>query len=99
SMTGSTTKTGSYRPNKYGVYDLAGNAAEWVAGVLTAYPGSKNKGLEYGKNRASRGGSWSSHQDEMTSYSRKSLNISNSSGNIGFRCVIYYDTVMRRENK
>ncbi|MDA3837945.1 MAG: SUMF1/EgtB/PvdO family nonheme iron enzyme, partial [Candidatus Delongbacteria bacterium] len=39
SMTGSTTKTGSYRPNKYGVYDLAGNAAEWVAGVLTAYPG------------------------------------------------------------
>lgn len=95
--TGSTTKAGSYKPNKYGVFDLAGNAAEWVSGVLMAYPG--NKGLGYGKNRISRGGSWSSKEKEMTSYSRKSLNISNSTGNTGFRCVIYYDTVMRRENK
>ncbi|NOR46290.1 MAG: SUMF1/EgtB/PvdO family nonheme iron enzyme [Candidatus Delongbacteria bacterium] len=96
--TGSTTKTGSYRPNKYGIFDLAGNAAEWVSGVLSAYPG--NKGLiGYGKNRISRGGCWSSKEKEMTVYSRKSLNISNSTGSIGFRCAIDHDLVMRRANK
>ena len=95
--TGCTTKSGSYRPNKYGIYDLAGNAAEWVSGVLSAYPG--NKGLMLGRNRISRGGSWSSEEQELTSYSRKSLNISNSTGNIGFRCVISHDMVMRREEK
>ena len=95
--TGSTTKTGSYRPNKYGIFDLAGNAAEWISGVLMAYPG--NKGLGYGKSRMSRGGCWSSKEKEMTSYSRKLLNISNSTGSTGFRCVISYDLVMRRANK
>lgn len=95
--TGSTTKTGSYKANKYGISDLAGNAAEWVSGALSPYPG--NKGFGYERNRISRGGSWSSEESEMTSYSRKSLNISNSTGNIGFRCAIDHDTVMRRENK
>ncbi|MCK4979117.1 MAG: SUMF1/EgtB/PvdO family nonheme iron enzyme, partial [Candidatus Delongbacteria bacterium] len=95
--TGCPAKAGSYNPNKYGIYDLAGNAAEWVSGVLSAYPG--NKGLMLGRNRISRGGSWSSEEKELTAYSRKSLNISNSTGSIGFRCAIDHDVVMRRENK
>ena len=97
--TGSTIKVGSYKPNKYGISDLAGNATEWVSGVLTAYPGNKGMFSGYGKNRIGRGGSWFSEVSEMPVYSRKLLNISNSTGNIGFRCAIGHDQVMKLENK
>ncbi|NOR45218.1 MAG: SUMF1/EgtB/PvdO family nonheme iron enzyme [Candidatus Delongbacteria bacterium] len=97
--TGSPIKVGSYKANKYGISDLAGNAAEWVSGVLTAYPGNEEMFSGYGKNRIGRGGSWFSDESETTSFSRKLLNISNATGNIGFRCAIGHDMVMRLENK
>ena len=96
--TGSPIKVGSYKSNKYGISDLSGNAVEWVSGVLTAYPGNKEMFSGYGKNRIGRGGSWFSEQAETTVYSRKLLNISNSTGNIGFRCAIGHDMVMKLEN-
>ena len=96
--TGSTIRVGSYQANKYGISDLAGNAAEWVSGVLTAYPGNEEMFSGYGKNRIGRGGSWFSDESETTSFSRKLLNISNSTGNIGFRCAIGHDMVMKLEN-
>ncbi|MDA3838924.1 MAG: SUMF1/EgtB/PvdO family nonheme iron enzyme [Candidatus Delongbacteria bacterium] len=96
--TGSPIKVGSYKANEYDIYDLSGNVEEWVSGVLTAYPGNKDMFSGYGKNRIGRGGSWFSEEAETTSYSRKLLNISNSTGNIGFRCAIGHDQVMKLEN-
>jgi sulfatase modifying factor 1 len=96
--TGSTIQVGSYKENKYGISDLAGNAVEWVSGVLTAYPGNEEMFSGYGNNRIGRGGSWFSEEAELTSFSRKLLNISNSTGNIGFRCAIGHDMVMKLEN-
>ncbi|MBN2790528.1 MAG: SUMF1/EgtB/PvdO family nonheme iron enzyme [Candidatus Delongbacteria bacterium] len=96
--TGSPARVGNYKENVYGISDLSGNAAEWVSGVLTAYPGNKAMFSGYGKNRIARGGSWLSEENETTTFARKHLDISNSTGNIGFRCAIGHDMVMKIEN-
>ncbi|HQO09015.1 MAG TPA: SUMF1/EgtB/PvdO family nonheme iron enzyme [Clostridiales bacterium] len=89
----------SFRPNSRGIYDLSGNAAEWVYGILDAYPGNKKPNAGYGKLRIPRGGSWFSKQEQCRTFSRSAIDISNSSGGVGFRCVIDYDIAKRRMEK
>jgi formylglycine-generating enzyme len=89
----------SYRANSRGVYDLSGNAAEWVYGVLNAYPGNKKPNAGYGKVRIPRGGSWFSKEEQCKTYSRTAMDISNSTGGVGFRCVISYDDAKRKMEK
>ncbi|MFO7809865.1 MAG: SUMF1/EgtB/PvdO family nonheme iron enzyme, partial [Candidatus Delongbacteria bacterium] len=38
---GSTAPVKAYKPSVYGLYGLAGNASEWVRGVLYQYPGNE----------------------------------------------------------
>jgi sulfatase modifying factor 1 len=58
-----TTPVGSYPPNGYGLYDMAGNVWEWVADrydakYYTQSPLSNPQGPEKGTVRVLRGGAW-----------------------------------------
>lgn len=96
---GSPKPVKSYRPNKFGIYDLAGNVSEWVQGVISQYPGNKNPNRNYGSARVPRGGSWMSPKEDCKTYRRAILDISKSMGNIGFRCAISKDEIIDLKNK
>jgi formylglycine-generating enzyme required for sulfatase activity len=58
-----TTPVGAYPPNGYGLYDMVGNAWEWVADYYDAKyyarsPPRDPRGPEQGSSRVLRGGSW-----------------------------------------
>jgi sulfatase modifying factor 1 len=58
-----TTPVGVYPPNGYGLYDMVGNAWEWVADYYdpkyySRSPMRDPRGPEQGSSRVLRGGSW-----------------------------------------
>ena len=58
---GRTHPVATKKPNRLGLYDMHGNAAEWcwdVAGVLGTFDVVDPRGAEFGENRVIRGGSW-----------------------------------------
>lgn len=64
-----TSPVGSFRPNDYGLYDVHGNAAEWVQDcndILGSYHGAPTDGSAIHKGecryRGIRGGSWLADQ-------------------------------------
>jgi len=75
----STAPVGSFRPNGYGLYDMAGNVWEWCQDWYDSDHDS----------RVLRGGSWYNHL--ITTYlrvaSRYGSNPSNTYFRNGFRCV------------
>lgn len=76
----------------YGVYDLAGNVAEWVADnyddkyyAKTAY--RDPKGPEEGQNKVIRGGSWREPPNGARVTKRFQAKPWRTDATIGFRCV------------
>jgi len=57
-----TSPVGSFAPNAYGLYDMAGNVAELVwdyyAVYYSMYPDVNPHGISYGNSRGLRGGNW-----------------------------------------
>ncbi len=56
-----TTPIGSYKPNRYGLYDMAGNVWEWTwdrYGGYSLTAQTDPRGPSSGLDRAIRGGSW-----------------------------------------
>jgi len=56
-----TSPVGSFPPNPFGVFDLAGNAWEWTSSLALDYPFVPGEGREAGDSRSlreMRGGSW-----------------------------------------
>ena len=89
SCVGDTSEVGSYESGKspYGLYDLAGNAWEWVDDWYAAYPGNTIASSYYGATyRVLRGGSWNFNVDFARVSIRYRYNPDSSSSNIGFRC-------------
>lgn len=86
---------GSYPSDKspYGVYDLAGNVAEWVQEWYQPYPGADYQSKDFGeKFKVVRGAGWgreghyAMHQFQRAAY-RFYLSPEATLDDVGFRCV------------
>lgn len=85
-----TAPAHSYLPNSYGLYEMAGNVAEWVNdwyGSYTAKSVTNPKGPTSGESHVIRGGSWV-HQSPFLSVAARDRAFPEGSGDwIGFRCA------------
>ncbi len=95
-----STRVGAYSPNSNGLYDMAGNVAEWTStaytesGVLQA--NDINPDIQYNaapedpyalKKKVVRGGSWKDVNAFIRSDARTSEYQNEQRSYIGFRCV------------
>lgn len=98
-----TTKVGSYEANSNGLFDMAGNVAEWTSTVYTdagvLQMSDINPELYYNaapedpysmKKKTIRGGSWKDPERFIQSVSRGYEYQNESRSYIGFRCVRSY---------
>lgn len=77
-------------PNEFGLYDMAGNVAEWVNDWYDAYPKNKSDnytGPESGDYRVVRGGGWSDKVTVLAPKERETLDPAYSKATLGFRLV------------
>src|SRR5207249_4874469 len=89
-----TTPVGAY-PNgasPYGVLDMAGNAAEWVADwyhreYYKRSPEQNPVGPETGEEKTIRGGSWDSGERDVRTAARRSEKPDERTRKTGFRCA------------
>jgi formylglycine-generating enzyme len=88
-----TSPVGSFAPNAYGLYDMAGNAWEWCWDYAGTYPANfqtdpRGPATDQGAGRVGRGGNWNYYAVDC----RNSYRYGNSPGynasNIGFRCAM-----------
>ena len=83
---------GSFRPNKWGLYDMIGNVGEWVADYYepsyASEPSTDPKGPKAGELRIIRGGSWSSSETGIRSSAREAWKPGDYASTVGFRCVV-----------
>lgn len=95
-----TSRTGIYQPNSNGLYDMAGNVAEWTSTVYTEAGveamNDINPQLKYNaaiedpyrlKKKSVRGGSWKDPESHIRSAWRSSEYQNQPRSYIGFRCV------------
>ncbi len=95
-----TSKVGSYSPNTNGLYDMAGNAAEWTSTIYTEAGvdamNDLNPQLQYNaakedpyrlKKKSVRGGSWKDPESYIRSAWRTWEYQNQPRSYIGFRCV------------
>jgi formylglycine-generating enzyme required for sulfatase activity len=89
-----TTPVMSYRPNGYGLYDIAGNVYEWCHDWydfhyydMSVQEPNNPKGPLQGVYRVLRGGCWKSLKDDMRCAHRHRNNPGVMNGTYGFRCA------------
>ncbi|WP_321295119.1 SUMF1/EgtB/PvdO family nonheme iron enzyme [Marinifilum fragile] len=95
-----TLPVGSYEPNEYGLYDMAGNVAEWTSGAYDesaySFTHDMNPNYEYNalpddppalKRKVIRGGSWKDIGYYMQCATRTYEYQDTAKSYIGFRCV------------
>ncbi len=81
---------GSFFPNNWGLYDVHGNAQEWVADWFAPYSSKGEaeidpKGPTTGTDRVRRGGSFNNVPKKCASWSRSSSEPGHRSDDLGFR--------------
>lgn len=95
---GSTAVFGKYGANRFGLYDMSGNASEWIADAYDPYYYNYTRSVSpavepfpasvFFGNFAVRGGSWLSEAKELRLSARSYAPANLRSNAIGFRCVI-----------
>lgn len=92
----STAPVGSFPPNRYGLYDIAGNVWEWTHDWFSAdyyrqTAGSADpQGPSSGTEKVIRGGSWLCSANYCTGYrvaARQKTPVDSGLNNLGFRCA------------
>ncbi len=84
------TDVGSFKGNSpFGLSDMSGNAWEWTASKLAAYPGGQLSNRPNGDLRVIRGGSFDSDKDTATTTFRRGYPAHGDFdySKTGFRCV------------
>jgi len=94
-------KTASYNPNEYGLYDMAGNVAEWTSNSYdeSGFSYSHDMNMDYSpraqeddpevlKRKVIRGGSWKDVAFFIQTSSRTFEYQDTAKSYIGFRCAI-----------
>ena len=82
-----TAPVGSFKPNKFGLYDMLGNVAEWTADWFSPYPGGPQKTLYGEDSKVVRGGAWDYLVNSPTCSKRLAANPRIRSNYFGFRCA------------
>ncbi|MCT4604205.1 MAG: SUMF1/EgtB/PvdO family nonheme iron enzyme [Marinifilum sp.] len=95
-----TLPVGSYEPNEFGLYDMAGNVAEWTSGAYDesaySFTHDMNPNYEYNalpedppalKRKVIRGGSWKDIGYYLQCATRTYEYQDTAKSYIGFRCV------------
>ena len=77
---------GSFSPNGYGLYDIAGNVWEWVD-YDKEYAEQNSAELNASSKRILRGGSWDSTQSDLCLSAQEYREPDFMGNNIGFRCA------------
>ncbi len=87
---GGTVEVGSFAPNGYGLFDMAGNVWEWVNSLYNSYPYRADDGREDSQTsgtRVLRGGSWNNNPFNLRTAYRSYYEPVNADNDVGFRCA------------
>ena len=81
-----TAPVGSYPPNGFGLFDMAGNVSEWCLDRYRPATGVRGP-FKPGVLRVLKGGSWYSWARDLRAAARQSASPDYSDGYIGFRVI------------
>ena len=87
-----TSPVGSYPPNGYGLYDMAGNVSEWVEDWFFAYDDHVHDTEAFkdgwGGYRVCRGGGYHSNANDLRIARRRQVLGGGANTTVGFRCAM-----------